>query len=273
MGISRKFRWILLGAGVMALLYTFIIVIYSLRFMNVLLASVVILSIGVAIVFHPKGIKPFLKLMVVAYGVSFTIGGLGMALFFLTDLPYAVHLLAEDWEGFTRAISWHLALTGMVASYILIKIGIRFYEKLLLKRQMICNVQVFLDEKDCSFDALVDTGHCLKEPISQSSVIIAEFELVKSFLPDKLKILFYEKQENDLSALLLNREGSFYTRIRMIPFTSLGKTNGMLIGFRPDKVQIGKDVPVDVVIGIYNDKLSGDGRYRGLLSPELIGGV
>jgi len=271
----QKFRWVLVGAGVMALLYTLLIVVYSLRFMNIVLASVAILSVGVAITFHPAGIKPFLKLMAVAYSISFTVGGLGMALFFLTDLPYAVHFIASDWDGFARAISWQLVLAGMVISYVLIKLAMRFHERLLLKRQMLCNVQVFLGEHDCTFDALVDTGHSLKEPISQSPVIIAEFELVKSFLPDRLKVLFYEKQENDLAELLESREGSFYNRIRMIPFTSLGRANGMLIGFRPDKVKVegANDSPIDVVIGIYNDKLSGDGRYRGLLSPELVGGV
>jgi len=227
--------------------------------------------------FHPEGIKSFLKLMAVAYGISFTVGGLGMALFFLTDLPYAVHFIAEDFDGFTRAISWQLALAGMAASYVLIKLAIRVYEKHLLRRQMLCNVQVFLGESDCSFDALVDTGHSLKEPISQSPVIIAEFELIKNFLPDRLKILFYEKQENDLNELLAGSstdvKGLFYARIRMIPFTSLGKASGMLIGFRPDKVKVGSSTPADVVIGIYNDKLCGDGRYRGLLSPELIGGA
>jgi stage II sporulation protein GA (sporulation sigma-E factor processing peptidase) len=57
----------------------------------------------------------------------------------------------------------------------------------------------------------------------------------------------------------------------MIPFSSLGKTNGMLVGFRPDCVKVeGMENKPDVVIGIYNDRLCRDGRYRGLLSPELV---
>jgi stage II sporulation protein GA (sporulation sigma-E factor processing peptidase) len=56
----------------------------------------------------------------------------------------------------------------------------------------------------------------------------------------------------------------------MIPFSSLGRTNGMMIGFRPDAVIVGEKIS-DVVIGIYNSRLCRDGRYQGLLGPELIG--
>ena len=268
----RKARWILAGAGIMAFMYTLLIIFEPLRFINIALASVAILAVGVALAFHPRGIRPFVKLMITAYVISFTIGGVGMALFFLTDLPYALYFIAADWDGFARTVSWQLALVGMAVSYIIIKLILRLLERHTLKRQLLCNVQVFIGEQDCSFDALVDTGHSLKEPISQSPVIIAEFELIKTFLPDGLKVLFYEKQENDLLQFISSREESFYNRIRMVPFTSIGRNNGMLIGFRPDRVKVqgGKDTPPDVVIGIYNDTLCRDGRYRGLLSPELV---
>jgi len=269
---KKKSRWFILGAGVMSLLYTLLIAVPALRFVNVALASVVILAVGVLISFRLDSAKIFLRTMLVSYCISFAVGGLGMALFFLTDIPYAVYFIAGDWGGVMRAVSWQLVLVGAVVSYILIKIGMKILERHTLKRQMLCNVQVFMGEADASFEALVDTGHSLKEPLSQSPVIIAEFEHVKNFLPDGLKILFYEKQENDFTGLIAEQEDSFYKRIRMIPFTSLGRNNGMLIGFRPDRVMVGdtKDSPPDVIIGIYNDKLCRDGRYQGLLSPELV---
>jgi stage II sporulation protein GA (sporulation sigma-E factor processing peptidase) len=254
-----KKRWLFVGAGLMALCYTLAFVFWS--FENVALASVVILSAGIGVTFRPRDWRLFLKLMVAAYVITFTVGGLGMALFFLTA-----------WEGVLQEISWWLVLLGMGISYAAIKISMKIFERYTLKRQMLCHVHVSVGENDCNFDALVDTGHSLKEPLSQSPVIIAEFDEVKPLLPDRLKVLFYENLENDLSVLLTVREESFYSRIRMIPFTSLGRNNGMLIGFRPDRVQVegANSNHSDIVIGIYNDKLSNDGRYRGLLSPELV---
>jgi stage II sporulation protein GA (sporulation sigma-E factor processing peptidase) len=163
-----------------------------------------------------------------------------------------------------------LALIGIVLSYIAIKFALKAAERLTLKKQMLCNVYISLGENVCNFDALVDTGHSLKEPLSQSPVIIAEFRQVEQLLPECLKILFHEKLESDLTVLLSIREESFYNRIRMIPFTSLGRNNGMLIGFRPDFVRVEGGEKTDVIIGIYNDNLCRDGRYCGLLSPELV---
>lgn len=252
----RRWYWILAGAAVMALLYTLVIVVPPLRFVNVLAASVIILAAGVSAAFHPRKPRQFLKLVGAAYVVTFMVGGLGMALYFL----------------FAGRISWRLALAGMIISYAAIKFGLKLLERFTLKRQMLCNVQVKIGETDCNFDALVDTGHSLKEPLSQSPVIIAEFEPLKPLLPECLQILYAERLENDLTVLLSVREEAFYNRIRMIPFTSLGRNNGMLIGFRPDSVTVegAKESPPDIVIGIYNDKLCRDGRYRGLLSPELV---
>jgi len=268
---KRKARWLILGGFVMALLYTLLLIIEPLRFLNIALASVVILAAGVMAAFYPTGVRHFLKLMLTAYGITFAVGGLGMALFYLTNLPYAIYYIAADLDGFRRAVSWQLVLVGTVASYLLIKLTMRLIEYQTIKRQMLMNVMVSMNEKYIYFDALVDTGHSLKDPLSQSPVIVTEFEQVQDFLPEGLKGLFYERQENDIASVLGSEEGPFYQRIRMIPFTSIGKNSGMLIGFRPDQVMVGaKNSRQDVVIGIYNDRLTPDGRYQALLSPELL---
>jgi len=274
MRCGRKYRWWMAGAGAMALLYTLLLVIAPLQGVNVFIAQVLILMVGVFVAFWPRDVKSFLKYMLAAYLISFTVGGLGMALFYLTDLPYAVHIIASDLGAFSRSVSVQLAVTGMAISYVLIKLGQYLLERRNLKKQMLCNVEVYMDETSVAFDALVDTGHNLREPISQSPVIVAEFEHVKHFLPEGLRKLFHEKQENNLTGLLLGQENTFYTRLRMIPFTSIGRANGMLVGFRPDRVTVRDDTEKqarqDIIIGIYNDKLTRDGRYQGLLSADLI---
>ena len=266
----KKHPWrVVLAAGVMAAMYTLLIAVEALRFTNVPLASVVILGVGLVVAFPFKRLGEFFKLGVVAYVISFTVGGLGMSLFFLTDVPYALYFITSDPGAFMREVSWQLALTGAVVSYVLLKVAIKIYQRHSLKRQMFCRVQIFMGEALANVHALVDTGHSLKEPLSKAPVIIAEFEQVKNCLPPELKVLFYEKQEYNLGA---NLESDFCTRIRMIPFSSLGKKGGLLIGFKPDRIALEghEGAPQDVIIGIYNDKLCMNGRYQGLLSPELI---
>jgi stage II sporulation protein GA (sporulation sigma-E factor processing peptidase) len=238
-----------------------------------LAASVLILSLGVFIALRPSRPRKFFTAMLLAYITSFTVGGLGMGLFYLTDLPYALHILSRDMTGLAGRLPWYLPVICVLAAYLMIKLCLLIWERLLVKRQILCPVRVFLNGDEACFDALIDTGHSLKEPVSQSPVIIAEFEKVKIFLPDTMKLLFFEKQENELHALLHKQTDVFYSRLRIIPFTSLGRANGLLIGFRPDGVTVdGRLPPSEVVIGVYNSQLTRDGRYQGLLSPELMAG-
>jgi len=269
----RKARWMVFGSAIMALLYTGLLILEPLRFLNIAMASVVILSAGVMTAFYPTGVKHYLRLMLASYGITFAVGGLGMALFYLTDIPYAIYYIAADLDGFGRAVSWRMLVAGIFVSYFMIRIVVRIIEHQTIKRQMLLNVMVNMNEKYIFFDALVDTGHSLKDPLTQSPVIVAEYRQVQQFLPDGLQGLFNDGRENNLSSLLAGQESGFYKRIRMIPFTSIGRASGMLIGFKPDKVMVGTESSRnDVVIGIYNDRLTTDGRYQGLLSPELLAG-
>ena len=172
-------------------------------------------------------------------------------------------------------LTWTLLIVCVIIAYILIKIGIRLMEGITIKRQMLCPITIYIGDSELSLQALVDTGHSLVDPLNKAPVIIAEFDSIKNLLPDGIKLMFYEQQENDLPGLISAATGNrFYERIRMIPFVSLGMSEGMLIGFRPDRVSLSgereKKEINNVVIGIYNRKLTGSGQYQGLISPELV---
>ena len=68
-------------------------------------------------------------------------------------------------------------------------------------------------------------------------------------------------------------EEEYILRLKVIPFSSLGKQNGMLLGIKADKVIIKSDEEEkendNVIIGIYNKFLTKRGEYRALLGIEL----
>jgi len=255
--VSRqRLRYLrLMGGGlVMALMYVTAMVVLPFGFWLSAAASVVMLSAGIVIALRPANVRVFLGQLLVGYLCSFTIGGLGM-------------MLAYRTAGFT----WLLMFVCIVFAYVMLKLGMRLMESVTVRKQMLCPVTIYIGENEMSLQALVDTGHTLHDPVNNAPVIIAEFESIKNLLPEGLRLMFYEQQENDLTGLLGAAAGSrFYNRIRMIPFVSLGLQNGMLIGFRPDRVALNNLTREDVVIGIYNKKLSGNGQYQGLISPELV---
>ena len=259
--LSReKARYLrLLGAGlVMALMYVFVMVLLPFSWLFSIIASVLMLSVGIVIAFRPVDIRKFMAQLFVGYICSFTLGGLGMMLFYRLS-----------------GVTWTLLVLCVVCAYALIKLTVRMLEGFTIKKQMLCPLTIYIGEDEMSLQALVDTGHTLHDPLNKAPVIIVEFDSVKALLPEGLRLMFYEQQENDLTGLLTASAGSrFYERIRMIPFVSLGLSNGMLVGFRPDRIALStaeKELSrKDVIVGIYNKKLSGDGRYQGLISPELV---
>ncbi len=264
---------LVLGGIIMSATYCIIIFVAPFRIYLNIFASVLILICGVAITFKPKSVKEFFKLIFFSYVTAFSIGGLGIALFYFTNISDVI----GNMMGFTiNNFSFNILLISVCSFYIIIKLSLSWYNRITLKKQAIYSIKIFYDKNDVALTALVDTGNSLHDPITKVPVIIAEFNSIKNFLPDSLKLIFYEnKDENlDIVANTISDSG-FLGRVRMIPFVSLGKKNGILLGFRPDKVEItsnSKEVIVlkDVVVGIYNYKLTGNNAYQGLLNPELI---
>ena len=64
------------------------------------------------------------------------------------------------------------------------------------------------------------------------------------------------------------------SKLKFIPFSSLGKQNGMLLGIKPDYIKVINDdvetVKENAIIGIYNKSLTKRGEYRALIGIELI---
>ena len=261
--ISRQrvqYLWLFAGGLVMALMYVITMMVVPFSFVMSAASSVIMLSLGIAVAFRPRGVRVFLGMVLVGFLCSFTIGGLGMMLVY--RLP---------------TVSLGLLAVCILGAYVLIKFVIRMVDNITIKKQMLCPVTIYIGEEELSLRALVDTGHTLHDPLNNAPVIIAEFDSVKEILPDGVRLMFYERQEDDLTGVLSAMEGSrFYERVRMIPFVSLGVASGMLIGFRADRVELEAEFSAgqreirDVVIGIYNRKLCGDGRYQGLIGAELV---
>lgn len=66
----------------------------------------------------------------------------------------------------------------------------------------------------------------------------------------------------------------YTSKIRIIPFTSLGKENGILLGIKADNVIVQQEEGEininNVIVGIYNGILSKSGKYKALIGLELL---
>lgn len=271
--IKKKVRLlrITIGAAVAAMLYCLLIFTVTFRPIYNIFGVIALLLISILICFNPKSVKEFIKLFFLTNIAAFSVGGTGIALFYFTNIGDVV----GNMLGFTvHNFSFKILIVSSCTSFVIIKFAVKWYKRIFIKRQTFCSISVLCGENLVELNALIDTGNSLHEPITNNPVIVAEFPAVKDVLPDSLKVIYYEKMENNLNKILeCTSNTSFAGKIRMIPFSSLGMKNGMLIGVKADKVTIKADKDIilnNAVIAVYNFKLSDNGLYNALLNPEVL---
>ena len=78
----------------------------------------------------------------------------------------------------------------------------------------------------------------------------------------------------DFSEIPKNIKEEYMPKLKVIPFSSLGKQNGMLLGIKAEEVVIKTEeenkTKENVIIGIYNKSLTKRGEYRALLGIEFM---
>lgn len=267
--VSKK--GIILGGFLGSLLYSLLMFYPPLHKFYTPITSMVTIIIPLFIVLRPKNLKEFLKYFVTINICAFFIGGVSTAFFYYTNAnKYIGDLLEYTVDDF----SIKLLIFASSFTFICIKIYRLILYNKVQKRQHIVDVEL----ENLSFKALLDTGHELIEPLSKSHVIILEFDKAKDFLPDEIKLLFYEKNENDTDLLykaLENTEDiSFINSFRLIPFKSIGEQNGNLIAFRRDNIKIhdeNKTILVETAfIAVANFSLSSSNTYNALINPKMM---
>ena len=83
---------------------------------------------------------------------------------------------------------------------------------------------------------MIDTGNLLKDPITGTPVIVVEKQSLKEIIEEEI----LNQIEGILEGKYIDTKytENYISKFRLIPFSSLGKQNGMLIGFKPDEVKI-----------------------------------
>ena len=106
-------------------------------------------------------------------------------------------------------------------------------------------------------------------------VIIVEKDVLKNILPDNIINNLNKIIGGDVPKEVYEDESLEYiTKFRVIPFSSIGKENGMLVGIRADGIEIESEDETkksdNIIIAIYDKSLTKRGEYRALIGIELI---
>lgn len=182
------------------------------------------------IAFKPQNIKILFKYLIIFYLTSFVFGGCA---FFLLYYIKPQEILYKN--GFlTGTYPIKITFLGATVGFTLVSIAFKVIKNRLNKNDMFCDITIFYQQKSVKVHVIIDSGNLLKEPITQTPVIIVEKEALESMIESKV-LKDMEKIMEGTDTNLVDTIGKDYiSRFRLIPFSSLGRQNGMLIGFKPD---------------------------------------
>lgn len=213
----------------------------------------------------------YFKALIVFYMVSFGFGGCVLGVFYFSDI--GARLGAVYSNGiFYFNLPWTILAVSGIAFYIAVRIFDFISRKHFSAKSLKKKLYLTYDNKTAEITALLDTGNSLMDPVSMSPVIIAEYKSIKNLFSSEIRNSL-ERIDNDNLPHILSEVGEKGLRARLIPFSSLGNENGMLLGFIPDKAELRDECGIRTlgkcVIAIYEKNLTCDRSYGALLNPYL----
>ena len=229
----------------------------------------ILLSIAmIYIAFKPEGVKRFIKQLLIFYLATFTFGGVAFALLYFVK-PGEILIENGIYIG-TYPIK--IALLGGIVGFVIITIAFNLIKGKLSKNDMFCNIHVYINSKRKDMISMIDTGNLLKEPITGMPVVIVEKEELIDIIPMEILNNIDKIINGDIDDIK-NIE-QYISKSRVIPFNSLGKKNGLLLGIKADKIIDDNDENIiennNIIIGVYEKKLCKNDSYKALIGLDLL---
>lgn len=260
----------LILASFVGAIYTIIAYISGLKIYSNFFLKLILSVIIIYIAFNPNQLKKLLKYTLIFYLTSFVFGGVAFALIYIVK-PQEI---LENNGLVLNSNSLKVIFISAIIAFIVVIIGFKIVKNKISAKDMYCDLKIKINDKNIETKAMIDTGNFLKEPITNTPVIVVEHTLLYDCIPKEILNHMESILGGDFSEIPDQVKEEYVSRLKVIPFSSLGKQNGMLLGIKAEKVIVksGEEEKKteNVIIGIYNKSLTKRGEYRALLGIELI---
>lgn len=255
----------LLGAIYSVVAYMKILEIYSNIVLKILLSVII-----VYIAYNPQTVKKLWKTLVMFYLVSFVFGGVAFSLIYIIK-PQDIIMKNGLFLG---TYPLKTIILGAIVAFAIITIAVKIIRKKFTTKDMICDIEIMLNNKKINTKALIDTGNMLKEPITNTPVVVVEKILLYECIPKEILNNINQIIGGDLEKIPQQIQSQYISKLKLIPFSSLGKQNGMLLGIKVQQIKIIKEseeiTKENIIVGIYQQSLTKNGEYQALMGMEFI---
>lgn len=255
----------ILTSSIIGSTYAIIIYISKLQIYSNIFVKIALSAVMVYVAFNPAKVKSFFKGIMIFYLTSFTFGGVTFALLYFVK-PQNISFQNGVLIGISPI---KIIITGGLIGFIIITISFKNIKGKLTKKDMICDIKIIQKDKTKQIKAIIDTGNLLTDPITKVPIIIVEKDKLMDIFPKNIlenTINFIEGKDVEM--------GEYLSKIRIIPFKSLGKENGLLLGIKVDGViinyQNNDNFVKEVIVGIYEKKLSNNNSYSALIGLNIL---
>ncbi len=257
-------------SSIIGAIYSIALYITNYKIYTSIFSKIILSIIMMYVAFKPSNLKKLFKQVLIFYLTSFVFGGVALNLIYFLK-PENISIK----NGlFTGEYALKVIMLGALVALIIVKISIKIIKSKITTKDMYCKIKMKINEKQIETNAMIDTGNLVKEPITNTPVVIVESSLLEGIIPKEI----LNNLENILCGNLNNIpqeiQEEYFTRLRCIPFSSLGKENGMLVGIKiPEIIAQNEEEEKktsNIIIGIYDKSLTKRGEYRALIGVELI---
>lgn len=255
----------LLGAIYSVVAYAGILKAYSSMILKFILSIIIVF-----IAYNPQSVKQLCKTLLLFYLTSFVFGGAAFALIYIIkpqDIIMKNGLFLGTYPLKTVMLGAIIAFCVIITAFSIVKSKIS-------KKTLFCEIEIKINEKLVKTKAMIDTGNMLKEPITNTPVVVVESTLLYECIPKEILYNLENIIGGDFEKVPNNIKEQYISRLKLIPFSSLGKQNGMLLGIKAEYIKIKTEEQetkkTNVIIGIYDKSLTKRGEYQALIGIELI---
>lgn len=251
-------------------IYSIILYVTNMKIYTSIISKIILSAIMVYVAFNPQNVKKMWKQLLIFYLTSFVFGGVSLYLIYVIKPQ---NILMKN-GMFAGQYVLKVIMLGAIVAFIIIKISLKIIKTKFNPKDIYCKIKFKLNGKQVETKAMIDTGNLVKEPITNTPVVIVESSLLYGVLPKEILNNLENILGGNLEEIPEEIQLEYISKLRCIPFASLGKQNGMLVGIKVEEMEIESEdekKKIDnVIIGIYDKSLTKRGEYRALVGMEII---
>ena len=247
--INKKRKFI--GAFI-GMIYSLMYLVPSMNILFTLPIKLLTILIITSITFSYRDINEYVRILLIFYFTNVFIAGSSFFIIYFTGISHVTISL----------IITTTFVSGIILNYIFKDIKTLKYMKEMKK-----NIDVSINNKDFEFEALIDSGNLLKDPISKNEVVVVKASKLKGIIPDEFLDFDYNKSNmKDIHEFIDKLDEEISNRVRLIPFRNISDSS-FIIGIKADYIKVDERKISNIVLGLSNLK---EEEYSAILNPQLL---